>query len=193
MLSKVGGTSVDVNIESASLIAMNSGQYGIHISSGKSTPDYNHAVKINGSVRSRNVTITGLPEGCKSALLAVIFRNLTVSDTTIKSNRCTAIFLLQSTTFFQANVLLANNTAVSGGGMYLLSKSLIVLDSSTRLQLYNNTAEKFGGGIFVYNSFVELYYCFAISIGRTAKPTIEFDENRAYGSGDNLHGEIPDD
>ena len=68
--------------------------------------------------------------------------------------------------------------------------SLIVLDFSTKLQLHNNTAENYGGGIYVYTT-VFSPYCFAISISGKTQPAIEFDGNRAYRSGQNLYGWHP--
>ena len=148
---KLGNTRVDINIESVSIARMNSGHgrgtSGIVFFGGLSVYD---AVKVEGSMRIHNVTITGLSDRCVSALCVFSFRNLTVSDTTIKSNPCNAIQLFQSTALFQRNVLLTNNTAEDGGGIYMALNSLIVLDLSTRLQLHNNTAEYNGGGIYVY-------------------------------------------
>ena len=183
---KLGNTRLDINIESVSIATrIKSGSIGIQIDCGYS--DYD-AVKMEVSVRIHNVTITGLSDGCVCALLATSFRNLTVSDTTIKSNPCTAIILVQSTVLFQRNVLLTNNRAAAyGGGIRMSLNSLIVLDLSTKLQLHNNTAEKYGGGIYVYTTVFPVY-CFAISIGGTTQPAIEFDGNRAYGSGHNLYG-----
>ena len=182
---KVGNTRADVNIASVSMIAMNSGRFGIYTEGGLS--DYD-TLKIKGSVHIHNVTITGLSDYCSFALGLYLFRNLTVSDITIQGNRCTAIYLFQSTALLQRNTTLTNNTAISGGGIYLEHDSFIVLDSSTRLQLCNNTAEKFGGGIYAEWN---MYYCFAMSISTRAKPTIQFNGNRAYGSGQNLYGVIP--
>ena len=162
------------------------GHYGIAIVGG-----FSEALNFEVSVRIHNVTITDLPDGCNSALYVHSLRNLMISDTTIKSNPCTAIRLVGSTALLQKNILLTNNTAISGGGVYLEHDSLIVLDSSTRLHLYNNTAEKFGGGMYVDNAW-NTWYCFVISFDRMAKPMIKFSGNRAYGSGQNVYGNIPE-
>ena len=69
--------------------------------------------------------------------------------------------------------------------------SLIVLDSSTRLQLHNNTAKKFGGGIYVAAAW-NPFNCLVISIGSTNQYTIKFAGNRAYESGQNWYGVIPE-
>ena len=182
-LTKVG--IIDINIESVSMIGSNRDEFGIYIEGD--VPDY-EMLKIEASVRIHNVTITGLTFNCSYALGVGDSRNVTISDTTIKSNDCPAIFLLRSTALLQGNILLTNNTGITGGGMALYSNSLFVLDSSTRLQLYNNTATRFGGGIYVSGGYYAGYNCFAIAIAGMSKPKIDFDGNRAYASGQNLYG-----
>ena len=63
--------------------------------------------------------------------------------------------LFESVAVLQGNISLVNTSGVNGGGMALLSNSYILLDSSTTLQLLNNKAEGFGGGIYVSSDLVE--------------------------------------
>ena len=93
-----------------------------------------------------------------AALEFYFLRNLTVSNCTIRNNQVTGMYFFESTAVLLANISLLNNSGVNGGGMALVSNSFILLDSSTILELFNNKAEKFGGGIFSSQRAVFLDY-----------------------------------
>ena len=72
---KLGNTRLDINIESVSIAntSMNSGCSGIQIFGGRS--DYD-AMKVEGSVRIHNVTISSLSDGCHCALCVLLVQEL---------------------------------------------------------------------------------------------------------------------
>ena len=163
--------SVDINIDSVSVTGAGGGIIGIYISNGNTDAG---SKQNYATARIHNVSIEGLGVQLEQpsviatvtpATISIIsLRSLTISDCTIKNNKVTGIFLF-ATAFFQGNIILTNNSGINGGGIALYSGSFLVLDASTtsRLQIFNNSAAMFGGGIYVsqdiirYRTFPERY------------------------------------
>ena len=170
--------ALDINIDSVLVTGNGGGNFGISILNYN--PD--EGSKINyAAARMHNVTIEnlgGYPDPFiivttnTAAIYVLSLRNLNISDCTIKNNRVTGIILFASTALLQGNITLTNNSGTNDGGMALYSSSFIVLDASTNLQISNNFAAMFGGGIYVSQDIIYYYtpptrwvvtFCFASS------------------------------
>ena len=192
---------IDINIDTVSITGNGGGILGISIidysPEAGSKPNYAtariHNVTIENFGHPSNITTTATP----AAMYLLSLRNLTISNCTIKNNGVTGIVLFASTALLQGNITLTNNTGLNGGGMALYSSSFIVLDALTRLQISNNSAAMFGGGIYVSQDIISyrtspsriaFAFCFASSISKHDQPLLEFTGNKANNSGQDMYG-----
>ena len=74
--------------------------------------------------------------------------NITLSDVNITDNNCTAIKLIHSTIKLENLVTLSGNHGQNGGGLYL-SMSKLIFSTSSKLNIINNSADAYGGGIYI--------------------------------------------
>ena len=73
----------------------------------------------------------------------------TLSGCTFANNNCSGIVSIQSLLIMRGLNIIHNNTGIRGGGMVLCSRSIIFLHNDSFLNITNNTAMEFGGGIYV--------------------------------------------
>ena len=73
----------------------------------------------------------------------------TLSGCMFVSNNCSGIVLVQSLLTMRGENIIHNNTGVRGGGMVLCSRSIIFLHENLTLNISENRAKEFGGGIYV--------------------------------------------
>ena len=193
--------NVRLEIENVSVIGTSGGIFGISVfdlrpDAGLATTSASvhlHGVTVeNIRVDTSNPAFTALNP---AAIAVMSFRNMTISDCIIRSNQVTGIVLFASTVVLQGNISLINNSGVSGGGIALLSNSIVVFNSSTKMVFLNNTAKKFGGGIYVSQDLIgfgydnrAVAYCFAVLTSDSPQPVIEFNGNEAVASGANMYG-----
>ena len=76
---------------------------------------------------------------------------IVIDGSTIANSSCSAIVAHHSTLLFSGYVELSNNTALSGGAMYLGQESFFYLTPYSEVSIAGNQAE-YGGGIFVEQS-----------------------------------------
>ena len=74
--------------------------------------------------------------------------NITLSDVNITNNNCTGIELIDSTVKVENTVTLSGNHGRNGGGLSL-SKSKLIFSTSSKLNIINNSAYAYGGGIYI--------------------------------------------
>ena len=74
--------------------------------------------------------------------------NITLSDVNITDNNCTGIKLTRSTMKLENLVTLSGNHGQNGGGLYL-SMSKLIFSTSSKLNIVNNSADAYGGGIYI--------------------------------------------
>ena len=119
-------------------------------------------------------------------------RNFTLSDVHIADNNCTGITIDSATTIFiQNSVNLTRNHGRLGGGLSIKDyRSYIVFVKSSKLSLINNTADAFGGGIYLgirrckLSSFTSPE-CF---LSHLKNGYVEFSGNSAGQGGDAVFG-----
>ena len=128
-----------------------------------------------------------------AGIFVISFRNVTLSDSTIRNNAVTGISLFTSTIVLQRDITLTNNTGFNGGGVTVISNSFLILTSQTNLQVTNNTAKNFGGSFYVCQGMFGVTqglqtYCFAVFAESKSKVVINLARNRASATGQNLYG-----
>ena len=74
--------------------------------------------------------------------------NVTLSDVNITNNNCTGIKLIDSTVKVENMVTLSGNHGQNGEGLSL-SKSKLIFSTSSKLNIINNSADAYGGGIYI--------------------------------------------
>ena len=82
------------------------------------------------------------------SVLSIESLNITLSDVNITDNNCTGITLIHSTIKLENSVTLSGNNGQNGGGLYL-SKSKLIFSTSSKLNIINNSADAYGGGIYI--------------------------------------------
>ena len=115
-------------------------------------------------------------------------KHFTLSDVHIADNNCTGITIDRATTIFiQNSVNLTRNHGRLGGGLSIKdSNSYIVLVKSSKLSLINNTADAFGGGIYLGRRSCFTYLeCF---LRHLEKGDVAFSGNSAGQGGDAVFG-----
>ena len=93
--------------------------------------------KLDGS-RDRNLSV----------LFAIYVNNITLSDVNITDNNSTGIKLMYSTMKLENLVTLSGNNGLNGGGLSL-SNSKLIFSTSSKLNIINNSADAYGGGIYI--------------------------------------------
>ena len=88
-------------------------------------------------------------------------QNITFTDCEFSYNNGTGILAIQSSVFFQGNVVFQGNTGKNGGGLSLFG-SFVFPKLHTKIRFLNNHAQQAGGGIHVDWEHSPLYsiYCF---------------------------------
>ena len=75
--------------------------------------------------------------------------SITLENCQFVNNNSTGIVAIQSFLIMKGENIIRSNQAVRGGGMVLCSRSMLQLHNGTQLNITNNTAVEYGGGIYV--------------------------------------------
>ena len=111
------------------------------------TPIQNNSVKV----ALRNVTIEGAyAPGNPPPLLSLSnLQQVEFTHVHIQNNGIGALQLHDTATIFQGNNTFRNNSGYNGGAIALYGNSYIIVKANSTLEITNNTADNFGGGIYV--------------------------------------------
>ena len=129
---------------------------------------------------------------CSSIYLShldnITFENLTISD-----NHCSGIALIASNTTIKNKVDLIRNTGSLGGAMKIFSDSTrmskLMMTSQSHLNIINNTAKSYGGGILVDKTCQHTADCFfQFKDTQNLSTAISLFGNRAMLGGDMVFG-----
>ena len=72
-----------------------------------------------------------------------------IDTSNFTNNIGSALYLSSCNATFSGNLLFRNNTAESGGAMYVEQKTTVTIDDNATVQFINNTAKIHGGAIYV--------------------------------------------
>ena len=117
--------------------------------------------------------------------------NFTLSDVHIADNNCTGIKINKATTIFiQNSVNLTRNHGLLGGGLSIKDYSYIKFVKSSNLSLINNTADAFGGGIYlgIRSCKLSSYTSPKCFLRHLKNGYVEFSGNSAGRGGDAVFG-----
>ena len=117
--------------------------------------------------------------------------NITLSDVNITDNNCTGIKLIQSTIKLENLVTLSGNHGQNGGGLYL-SMSKLIFSTSSKLNITNNSADAYGGGIYIEeetcSSDNTCFFQLEEEYPAISSEVIAFSGNHAKEGGDQMLG-----
>ena len=113
-------------------------------------------------------------------------QQIVISDVNIRNNTHGGLKLDNSIAVFKATNSFINNSAVNGGGIALYGNTYILIDVNSTLEIIDNTAEKFGGGMFILQESTTRQFCI-FQLGNPA-PRIIFQGNKAGYTGSDLYG-----
>ena len=109
-------------------------------------------IHITGSVVIEKTSFQGNREHNGDKDCSVLYinsvGNITLSDVSITDNNCTGIKLIYSTVKVENLVTLSGNHGQNGGGLSL-SISKLIVSTSSKLNIINNSADIYGGGIYI--------------------------------------------
>ena len=140
----------------------------------------------------RNVTIEDMCSlGNSPPLLSLVnLPQVEFTNVHIRNNEMGALALYDTLAFFQDNNTFRNNSGYNGGAIALYGNSYIIVQANSTLEITNNTAENFGGGIYVtkehWNDIGLISYCFVSLQGESAK--VLLFGNQAKMTGAELYG-----
>ena len=105
-----------------------------------------HNIKVcNNSVSQEQVDLNA-----HDAIIVLISINVTISgDSVFSNNEGSPLYTVTSVVNIMDNVRFEDNSASSGGAIYLFTNSFIVIKDNTNLKFVNNSATRYGGAIFV--------------------------------------------
>ena len=87
-------------------------------------------------------------------------RHLKIINCTFTMNKHTALQALDSTLYFEGNIIFSGNNGLHGGAMLLQGGSIFYLMPHTHIQITNNHTRR-GGGIYVEDEItVQTISCF---------------------------------
>lgn len=152
----------------------------------------------------RNVTFSNNKNLGVGSLLISGPVNMTIDDSLFTDNQgfVSTIYLYAVNLFFVGETEFSNNFGSNGGALHL-SESTIWLDNGTSLTFTNNTADKFGGAIYIQesqtkeifdevinpDSFDKCFYQFlSDSMPVDEYISILFENNTARKGGDDIYG-----
>ena len=117
--------------------------------------------------------------------------NITLSDVNITDNNCTGIELIDSTVKVENLVSLSGNYGQNGGGLSL-SKSKLIFSTSSKVNIINNRADAYGGGIYIEEETCTSDNTCFFQLEEEYPPIkseiIAFSENNAEKEGDQMLG-----
>jgi hypothetical protein len=117
--------------------------------------------------------------------------NSIMSDVTITDNGCTGIIAFHSILKLENLIILMRNHGEQGGAL-VLSESILLLNQSTQLIIINNTADTYGGGIYIDSPEKtfggKCFYQFEDGYSPIDSKVFTFSGNRAVRGGDMVFG-----
>ena len=147
---------------------------------------------ITGSVVIEKSSLQGLNGGKDCSVLSInSVDNVTLNDLNITNNNCTGIKLIDSTVKVENLVTLSGNHGQNGGGLSL-SKSKLIFSASSKLNIINNSADAYGGGIYIEEEACTSDNTCFFQLEEKYPPIkseiIAFSENHAEKEGDEMLG-----
>ena len=104
---------------------------------------------LHVTIQQSRSHIFGLDSGFGSAVCFNGASVILIQDALIQENDCTGILVI-NTQLSVANVTIYKNHALAGGGIVLLSQSILFLQpNNTILNISHNQADNYGGGIYI--------------------------------------------
>ena len=126
-----------------------------------------------------------------SVLFIDSVNNITLSDVNITDNNCTGIKLIHSTIKLENLVSLSGNHGQNGGGLYL-SMSKLIFSTSSKLNIINNSADVYGGGLYLEEktctSDNTCFFQLEEEYSSNSSQVIAFSGNHAKERGDQMLG-----
>ena len=117
--------------------------------------------------------------------------NITLSDVNITDNNYTGIKLVNSTLKLENLVTLSGNHGQNGGGLYL-SMSKFIFSTSSKLNIINNSADAYGGGIYIEEETCQsdntCFFQLEKEYSSNSSEVIAFSGNHAKEGGDQMLG-----
>ena len=117
--------------------------------------------------------------------------NITLSDVHITDNSCTGIKLIQSKLKLENLVTLSGNHGQNGGGFFL-SNSKLIFSTSSKLNIINNSADAYGGGMYLEEetctSDNTCFFQLEEEYPSISSEVIAFSGNHAKRGGDQMLG-----
>ena len=113
--------------------------------------------------------------------------SLTISNLKILNNQGTGLDMINCIPvyFSGSNIIANNNAALDGGGMSIRGIGGVMLSPNATLLFRNNTAGRYGGGIYIEEYTLSWYdVCSFV----TGKDNVHFEANKAVAAGDNIYG-----
>ena len=108
-------------------------------------------------------------------------------DNVFAHNKCTGIVAVRSNLILEGNTTISNNTGNNGGGILLCDNSIIYLSGTVHVNITQNHALSFGGGIYTeYECTQAIPPCF-FQYDHLENKTIVMDRNAAK-AGTALYG-----
>ena len=86
----------------------------------------------------------------------ILIKNISITNCTFSNNNDSGLLLYESMPTFYGNIRFINNTGENGGGIFMISVSVLLLDESAYLVFINNHAKNKGGAICI----TQLYFRF---------------------------------
>ena len=147
-------------------------------------------------IRAIHVTLVNVSViACEAGILLqcpMMPESISLSDMKIQNNKGTGLHLTNCNLIqFNGTNIIANNTVnLDGGGIVIHGIGQINLLPNAKLVLYNNTAGRYGGGMYIAErSHVNTeWYASECSFIHSNIHNIHFELNKAVGAGDNIYG-----
>ena len=112
------------------------------------------------------------------------------TDVHIRNNGVGALELFDTVAVFRGNNTFKNNSGYDGGAIALYANSYITVQANSTLEITNNTAANFGGGIYIAGDQLMtidgVSFCFILLQDESAK--IILNRNQAKITGAELYG-----
>ena len=139
------------------------------------------------------------PQSHNGVLYVQGIDSVTIKQCRIINNGCTGIIAIESFLLFYELNVIQYNTGVRGGGMVLCSRSIVQLHNGTSLNITNNYATEYGGGIYVESECdQDIPHCFFqvdnanANISTLRKTKVALINNNASFAGSAIYGGMID-
>ena len=137
-------------------------------------------------------------EGAKSVVYfshtTKVHEHLFLQNSNFYQNKGVSIYLSNQTLHINGNIEFHNNVADRGGGMFISDYSKVVFYKYSKANFVNNTADRFGGAIYITNHSSILFaenptlsnqqYAKALHGNQKYELIVIFDNNRANRFGE---------